>query len=301
MSKRDERYEELKQEREERHEEMKQELEALQDVVRDGTERIANSVPSELAVDVSGVKWSLDSINTAIKEGSGRVQGGLLVAAAAVAVAGVAKVFELVSKNVREVNKKTDLLNAVYKLQSKHVPLTYEIIISKAGVENTTSDERQNLLNVFIGNGAIMEYQHGNLSALRVDPNSEGFRAHRNAIRNCVVSARPLICVPLEAMKTTFTVRTVREEAEPWQTNDSPPNSMPKGFFVQLDPLLESDTAHPFSTDLCVKEIRSRGKGRSLSPILCQVDDTGRIVMFFKRRAGGNLLSVGTSVRFEIA
>ena len=103
-----------------------------------------------------------------------------------------------------------------------------------------------------------------------------------------------------EVLKTDFTVASVSEQPEPWQTDGLIPEQMPTGFFVHLDPPLVSPDSDHFLVGLHATATDVRGISCPLPHSMWRLDDNGMIILFCDQTTDERP-TVGTSIRFNVA
>jgi len=115
-----------------------------------------------------------------IKKAGRDIAGGLIVSSVISLVSGVvSKGIEQFVERVKEINRKTELINSIIKLQEIHQYLTYRFVIERSYASNTTNEERQTILNGLISDGIVTQYKYNkNIKALRIDEDNPELLAY---------------------------------------------------------------------------------------------------------------------------
>ena len=98
--------------------------------------------------------------------------GSDIVGAAVVGLFGFAFIalIKTLIESVKELNKKTELINSIVKLQTIHPYLTYHFIIERSYAAGTDREERQTILNGLISEGIITQYKYEeNINSLKIE------------------------------------------------------------------------------------------------------------------------------------
>jgi hypothetical protein len=154
--------------RKETLEDLRYEMERLSDSVQDNT--YAQDEPREVNVhvDTSGLDNALshlgDSIVRAVLTGIGGFIGGMLLAYHQQQEMMVAK---LLFKFVRELNRKSEMIDSIQRLQKQEESLSYQFLVDRSYAEGTTKDHRQTILNGLISDGIVTKC---GLDEFEIDP-----------------------------------------------------------------------------------------------------------------------------------
>jgi hypothetical protein len=157
-------------------------LERLTEAERDSTdalerysyshETIADSMERAAEVNSSAVIKASENIGKA----ANNIVGGLFLGLIGLAVY---KAVEILAERVEELNKKTDMINAVIKLQKKYPHLSYSFIIERAYVAGSDSEERKTLLNELIDDEIVTSHiQIGGKEIFVINVDNPALKAH---------------------------------------------------------------------------------------------------------------------------
>ncbi|MEX0812268.1 MAG: hypothetical protein WD048_08625 [Chitinophagales bacterium] len=115
-----------------------------------------------------------DALNKASENVSSAAStlGGMIFGSVVIGLFGLAfgAIIKILIEEVLELNKKTELIQSIIKLQTIHPYLTYRFIIERSYAKETNREQRQTILNGLISEGIITKYKYkGNINALTIE------------------------------------------------------------------------------------------------------------------------------------
>jgi hypothetical protein len=149
-------------------EELRYEIEHLSDTVTDGSDVLA---ASHEALEKHG-QTQLQAAEVIFK-GLDKVGGDII---AAMFVGGFAwlmgKAIVVLIERIREINKKTDMIKSIQKLQAKYSHLSYEFIVERSFAGRASKDERQSILNELIHDEIVTTKESESGEVLSIEPDN---------------------------------------------------------------------------------------------------------------------------------
>lgn len=144
-------------------EELRSNIGELSDAVQSGSTDVrasSEAIQEQAATQVRAA----DEIARSLKKA-----GGDIVAAAVVGPF-VALIGNAIADRVRQINSRTDLINSILLLQTRHEVLSYDFIVERSFVEGSGREERQNLLNELLLGGIVESEETEAGERLFIDP-----------------------------------------------------------------------------------------------------------------------------------
>ena len=161
-------------------ENLQYEIERLTDVEQnniDALQQVADKHTEALQKHGDAQIEASQTIERAIKSFDSGIEGGVFMLLFGGLIAAL-------YKRVKEINKKTDLIKSILKLQEKNECLSYNFIIERSFAEGSTKEERQNIINELIYDGIITEYKKEGVEAVRIDKNSSELKSYWDWLDN---------------------------------------------------------------------------------------------------------------------
>jgi hypothetical protein len=160
------------------------ELAALRSEVESAAETQANAVQRAAEISSEALRdharsnqAAADTLGESIENAAGTIVGGLFATLfIGGAVALVAKAVSPRLEEIREINRKTALLNLVHDLEQHHFHPTFDFIRGSAVLAGYSFTEATELLSAFVATGILVRYRHGEIDALRIDTDSRALK-----------------------------------------------------------------------------------------------------------------------------
>lgn len=167
------------------------------DTLSDSTDRMVEAtdrMTENVEYYVNGVRVSLDDAagrhGKSIEKAGGDILvgliGGAAVLAGGLAIGGLIKVAMQRSK---EACQRIQIIDSIISLHDTHGAMDYDFVVARSYAVDTTSEERQTMINGLMYEGIIIETQIDGQMKLIVDEDSDALDAHWEWLEELAESA----------------------------------------------------------------------------------------------------------------